>query len=170
MTDPVIESTHSGVRAKQLVVVVGSGFSSALTNGENAILGNQPLPTLAGLGGSLLSHMQQLERNGSRMPFRRDALQNSISALRRNATRPDSERYNFEEFVSLLSIGSTLARTSASSPLSSLPGANPETLRCILYCLSDFLASRLSYNGTTKANRNFFYRVNYAERAAAMKE
>jgi hypothetical protein len=34
---------------------------------------------------------------------------------------------------------------------------------------ADFLASHLSYDGKTKANRNFLYRVNDAARAAAMK-
>ncbi len=155
---------------KRVAVIVGSGFSSALTGGETPILGNKPLPTLGVLTDSLLQHMEELETTDTPIPFSKGLLQSSISVLRKNAARPESEKYNFEEFISLLSIGAALSRATDSSGLTAMPGSDPRTLRCILYCLSDFFASRLSYDEGTKANRNFFYRVNDVARAKAMKE
>jgi len=155
---------------KRVAVVVGSGFAAALTNGKTAILGNRSLPTLNGLTDALLAHMEQIRHCEAPIPFTKDLFDQAIATLRRNAARSESERYSFEEFLSLLAIGSTLSQGSHSPALSRLPGANPVVLSCLLYCLSNLFTSSLSYDGTTKANRNFWYKVNDTHRAVAIKE
>ena len=154
---------------KQVAVIVGSGFSSALTSGKSPILGSKSLPTLNGLSADLLAHMEQLNATKASLPFMPDVFNDAISALRRNVVRAELERYNFEEFLSLLAIGSTLSRASHSPALSRLAGANPEVLRCFLYSIADFFTSNLSYDGKTAVNRNFWYKVNDADRALSMK-
>jgi hypothetical protein len=155
---------------KHLVVVVGSGFSSALTSGKSPILGNRSMPTLNRLNETLLDYMEELCNDKVPIPFAPDLLEEAIAILRKNVARPDPEKYNFEEMLSLLAIGPTLSQTSHSPALRRLPGASPDILRCVLFCLAHFFTSNLSYNGETRANRNFWYKVNDSNRAMAMKE
>jgi hypothetical protein len=158
------------LRKKRVAVVVGSGFSAALTSGAPGILGNRPLPTLNNLTESLLAHMFEMRKDVGQIPFAADIFDQAIGTVRRNAARPVTERYNFEELLSMLSVGSTLSQGSDSPILSKIPGADPSVLACLLYCLSNHLTSSLSYNGLTKSNRNFWYKVNDPDRAIAMKE
>lgn len=160
----------SAPKKSRIAVIVGSGFSSALTSGDSPILGNRPLPTLTAFSESLLEHMERLRISNASIPFAEGVLGGAIGAVSDNVSRPESERYDFEEMLSLLAIGSRLSHGSGSATLSRTLGADPEVLRCVLYCLADFLASSLSYDGRTRANRNFFYRVNDEARATAMKE
>src|SRR5262249_13347399 len=99
-----------------------------------------------------------------------ELLEQSLSALRTNVARPEKEKYNFEEMLSLLAIAPTLSRTSHSPALSRMLGVNPDVLRCVLFCLSHFFTANLSYDGKTHANRNFWYKVNAADRAISMKQ
>jgi hypothetical protein len=104
------------------------------------------------------------------LQFSAITVQQVIAVLEKNIGRPASERYSFEELLSLLAIESSLSQGSSSPVLSDLPGSNPQLLRCVLFCLSHLFATRLSYDGSHRANRNFWYKVNDPERAREFKE
>ena len=157
-------------KRKRVTVIVGSGFSAALTSGERPIIGSQPLPTLNNLTESVLSHVKFLQAKPGSLQFSAVTVQQVIAVLEKNIARPANERYSFEELLSLLAIESSLSQGSSSTVLSDLPGANPQILRCVLFCLSHLFATRLSYDGSYQANRNFWYKVNDPERAREFKE
>jgi hypothetical protein len=157
-------------KKKRVTVIVGSGFSAALTSGERPVMGSQPLPTLNNLTESVLSHVKFLQATPGSLQFSAITVQQVISVLEKNIARPANERYSFEELLSLLAIESSLSQGSNSPVLLDLPGANPQILRCVLFCLSHLFATRLSYDGSHRANRNFWYKVNDQERAREFKE
>jgi hypothetical protein len=157
-------------KKKRVTVIVGSGFSAALTSGERPVMGSQPLPTLNNLTESVLSHVKFLQAKPGSLQFSAVTVQQVIAVLEKNIGRPASERYSFEELLSLLAIESSLSQGSSSPVLSDLPGSNPQLLRCVLFCLSHLFATRLSYDGSHRANRNFWYKVNDPERAREFKE
>lgn len=51
-----------------------------------------------------------------------------------------------------------------------LPGANPQILRCVLSCLSHLFTTRLSDDGSHRANRNLWHKVNAPDRAREFRE
>jgi hypothetical protein len=155
---------------KRIAVIVGSGFSAALTSGEYPVMGSLPLPTLNDLTESVLSHVKFLQGEPGLLQFSATTVQRAIAVLEKNVARPVNERYSFEELLSLLAIESSLSEGSHSPVLSDLPGANPQILQCILFCLSHLFATRLSHDGSHRANRNFWYKVNDPERAREFKE
>lgn len=157
-------------KKKRVTVIVGSGFSAALTSGERPVMGSQPLPTLNNLTESVLSHVKFLQSRPGSLQFSAITVQQVIAVLEKNIGRPASERYSFEELLSLLAIELSLSQGSSSPVLSDLPGSNPQLLRCVLFCLSHLFATRLSYDGSHRANRNFWYKVNDPERAREFKE
>jgi hypothetical protein len=155
---------------KRIAVILGSGFSAALTSGDSPILGSQPLPTLNNLTDAVLSHVKFLQAKPGALQFSTATVQQVIAVLEKNIARPGNERYSFEELLSLLAIESSISQGSLSPVLSDLPGANPQILRCILFCLSHLFATRLSCDGSHRANRNFWYKVNAPDRAREFKE
>jgi len=157
-------------KKKRVTVIVGSGFSAALTSGERPILGSKPLPTLNNLTESVLAHMKFLQGHDGALQFSVSTVKQSVALLEKNVGRPENERYSFEELLSLLAIESSLSQGSSSPILADLPGANPQILPCVLFCLSHLFATRLSYDGSHRANRNFWYKVNDPERAREFKE
>lgn len=157
-------------KKKRVTVIVGSGFSAALTSGERPVMGSQPLPTLNNLTESVLSHMKFLRDRPGSLQFSASTVQQAVNLLEKNVSRPASERYSFEELLSLLAIESSLSQGSSSAVLSDLPGANPQILPCVLFCLSHLFTTRLSYDGSHRANPNFWYKVNDPKRAREFKE
>jgi hypothetical protein len=60
---------HTMAVKKRVAVVVGSGFSSALTSSATPILGNKSIPTLDRLTEALLIHMEKLSNDKGTIPF-----------------------------------------------------------------------------------------------------
>jgi len=89
------------VLKKKIAVIVGSGFSAALTSGSAPVLGSKPLPTLAGLTEALLTHTEEIKDSKLIDQFGKDVVEGSILALKKNAARSKLEQYDFEEFLSL---------------------------------------------------------------------
>lgn len=139
------------------VVIVGSGFSAALTadspeSSAPGVVGNAALPTLSNLTRVLGEHAEQeLRRRGSdKFPFQRETLRQSLSNLQ-SATLTSGAEQNFEEFIS--------SKVSA-----------PKVFDCTVYFLFDLFARRLSLERQNRANRNFWYKVNRADEAEAFRK
>jgi hypothetical protein len=133
----------------KIVVMVGSGFSAALTAASPALatpglVGNSALPTLCDLTAALRQHAEQeIHRRGSGdFPFQRDTLRQTLTELEAATWKLGAEQ-NFEEFIS--------------SKVST-----PEVFECTVYFLYDLFARRLSLERQNRANRNFWYTVNRA--------
>jgi hypothetical protein len=149
---------------KKIVVVVGSGFSLALTGGSAPLVGRGSLPTLAGLAGELLDHITQCVHDAEDFsPVSSELVQETLTLLQREA-----RTQNFEEIVSKLQIRSSLLENDSTSVIMG-KWPSRSLLRCLLFFLYDLFARRLSYEGKRQANRNFFYKINDPVRAEELR-
>lgn len=147
---------------KKVAVVVGSGFSVALTGGSAPLFGNQPLPSLAALSAELVQHIEARRKSGEDFsPLVPELIEETLAVLKAPAAS------DFEQLMSRLEIRANLLENSL-GPIPSRSKAWPSRsiLRCIMFFLYDLFASRLSYDGKRRANRNFHYKVNDSQRAA----
>jgi hypothetical protein len=146
---------------RKVTVVVGSGFSYALTAGTDRIVGNDTLPTLDGLSQELITHLDQSIRDGiSFSPVSPDLVNATLAYIKTN-----SSSFNFEELISKLAIHSALVETAVKEG----EWTSHSVFRCLLFLLYDLFAQRLSYQKKREANRNFTYRINDSQRAEELR-
>jgi hypothetical protein len=146
---------------RKMALVVGSGFTYALTAGSDRIVGHDALPTLDGLSQELVKHIDQAILDGASFePVSPDLVTDTLSYLRTN-----SASFNFEELISKLATQSALVDTGITSKAPKGQWSSHSLFRCLLFLLYDLFAQRLSYQRKREANRNFFYRINAPDRA-----
>lgn len=152
------------------VFIVGAGFSAALTNANDPLIGSHTLPTLAGLGQELLTHIsKQLDANPSAFnSFSQHTRDEGLMALSNYFSRESKKQFDFEQFISLIAFRASLFKTNLRDDFPDLPGTDPSVLRFILHGLYDFFAVTLSYSGGSIAQRNFIYKVKDSSRASAL--
>lgn len=162
---------------KKVSLIVGSGFSSALTSGPRPPLGNLPVPTLSGLTGAVLKHVLGRDQGQlSEAPFPSETIQATISMLERNERLDPDCRYDYEQLISLLPIKSSLFADLL--PSTKLPKAgknlsieeNQDILRCLIYFTLSMLAECLAIDGKLTKNRNIFYSVKDTSRVRAFQD
>ena len=155
---------------KKTAFIVGAGFSAALTNVDDPLIGSQSLPTLVGLGQELLTHIKkQLDANPTVFnSFSQHTKNEGLEALSCYFSSMSRKHFDFEQFISLIAFRASLFKTNLRDDFPDLPGTDPSVLRFILHGLYDFFATTLSYSGASLAQRNFIYKVMDSARASAL--
>jgi hypothetical protein len=159
----------SGTR-RRVAVVVGAGFSAALTGTHLPMLGSAPLPTLQNLGGDLLSFARAIPAPfRGELDFADPVIAEAVDILQDNESRPVDERYDFEQLVSLVAIRRSLFASTLAERINPVPkGANPAVFRCLIALVGQMIAKDLGLFDTGRANRNYWYRVNDQVRATEL--
>ena len=171
ISQPGCYARYMGVR-KKVTIVIGAGFSAALTSGTKPIVGYAPMPTLRNLGDELLEFASNLTPQQRReIPFSDAVLQETIEALAENSGRSPNARYDFEQFISLISIRRSLLATRLAESLPRIPPGSTEAVsRCLLCLLALLVAARLAITHSLQANRMFWYAVRDPPRARSLRE
>jgi hypothetical protein len=161
----------SGTR-RRVAVVVGAGFSAALTGTHSPILGSAPLPTLQNLSGDLLGFARGIPAPfRSELDFADSVIAEAIDILQDNESRPVNERYDFEQLISLIAIRRSLFASTLAERVNPVPsGANLAAFRCLIALVGQMIAKDLGLFPTGRANRNYWYRVNDQARAVELQE
>jgi hypothetical protein len=148
---------------RRIAVVVGSGFSASLTTGESPLIGNKPIPTLAGLAEAMLEHLDAVSEQ---LPFPREVIGETHRVLEQNQKLPQDTRFDFEQLLSLVAIKSGFASNSDISQ--SRTQLMAKVQRCLIYLIPSLFAERLAIDGKLQKNRNLFYSVRDKARVKAI--
>lgn len=145
-------------------VLVGAGFSAALTTGDRALLGHAPLPVLSNLGPALHRHLQgqRTHWTSSYPMFSGQVVEQGARLLSEyfQGTQP----YNFEQFMSLLAFQGALFNSSLRDAFPEVASLDGRVTTFLLHVLYDYFARTMSHNQEPPPNDTFWYQVNDADR------
>jgi hypothetical protein len=155
---------------KKVIVFVGSGFSAALTGGDQAPIGNKPLPTLSTFSRLLSEYISNYSvSDWSNVPFSIRTHEEAIRLLDEKL-QGYTYSYNFEELISILAIEKTLASNGVLQNLREKDAFDNQLLDCLIFFIPRLLADRIALDGELKRNRNIFYAVKDGTRVRAMQD
>ncbi|MEY4284934.1 MAG: hypothetical protein RL111_1609, partial [Pseudomonadota bacterium] len=110
----------------QTVIVVGAGFSAALTGGNNPMIGNGPLPTLQSLGEKLSQFAHDSNKRwDAEGQFSDKTICHGLTLLKQTFEADSNPDTNFEQFISMLASQKSFLEQFPSANRPDLPQNDP---------------------------------------------
>ncbi len=138
-------------KMKKVVIIVGSGFSHAFTEGGDQVrvIGNKPVPTLSGLAQAVFDHMMtDWKKSEYEEKIQQLFSEETIKATINRLGQFIEDEYDFEQIMSFFSIKASF--------VDYLPSNNPISLvqtkaefECLTYALASCFAACLFMFKTT---------------------
>ncbi len=138
----------------QTVIVVGAGFSAALTGGNNPMIGNGPLPTLQRLGKELSQFAHDSNKRwDAEGQFSDKTICHGLTLLKQTFEADSNPDTNFEQFISMLASQKSFLEQFPSANRPDLPQNDPYVLDFIIFLLCQLFEDRLGKGSTTLFNK-----------------
>jgi hypothetical protein len=156
----------------QTVIVVGAGFSAALTGGDNPMIGNGPLPTLQRLG----KELSQFAHDSKKLwddegQFSKKTRCHGLTLLKQTFEAGSNPDTNFEQFISLLASQKSFLEQFLSANRPDLPQNDPHVMDFIIFLMCQYFEHQLAHERTSFNDKfskgDFLYKVNCHPRKIA---
>jgi hypothetical protein len=149
----------------QTVIVVGAGFSAALTGGNNPMIGNGPLPTLQRLGKELSQFAHDSNKRwDAEGQFSDKTIGHGLTLLKQTFEADSNPDTNFEQFISMLASQKSFLEQFPSANRPDLPQNDPYVLDFIIFLLCQFFERLLGVAQSKLVEKfstdEFLYAVN----------